>query len=67
MSRNVAYSLPHLWGGKDYLLPVDVGLVQQLKEAMGGEAILNFVSEEFAAVCEKAYDSLGVEDLHLEN
>ncbi|KAG6915401.1 hypothetical protein DXG01_011655 [Tephrocybe rancida] len=67
MSCNTALSLPHKWGGKNYLLPVDMNLVRELKEALGGKALLNFVSNEFAETCQAAYDSLHVEDLMLEN
>jgi len=48
MSRSEAFSMPENWGGRDGLLPVDVNVVRELKEVMGGDDILEFVSEEFS-------------------
>ena len=36
MSQNEAFSLPENWGGRDCLLKVDVAVIRELKEAMGG-------------------------------
>jgi hypothetical protein len=67
MSRNEAFSLPENWGGRDCLLPVDVNVIRELKEAMGGDDILEFVSEEFAERAQAAYNSLHIRNLTAEN
>lgn len=67
MSRNEAFSLPEKWGGRNCLLPVDVEVVREIKEAMGGDALLDFVVPEFAARAQRAYDSLDIQTLTLEN
>jgi hypothetical protein len=67
MSRNEAFSLPESWGGRDCLLKVDTAVIHELKEAMGGNDILEFVSAEFSQRAQVAYDTLGVMDLSLEN
>src|ERR1700722_20904764 len=60
MSRNEAFSLPESWGGRNCLLPVDVAVIREIKVAMGGDALLDFVSPEFAARAQIAYDSLHI-------
>lgn len=67
MSRNEAFSMPEKWGGRNCLLPVDVEVVREIKEAMGGDALLDFVVPEYAAQVQAAYDSLGISELTLEN
>jgi hypothetical protein len=67
MSCNEAFSLPENWGSRNCLLEVDVGIIHELKEAMGGNKILEFVSAEFSQCAQAAYDTLGVVDLNLEN
>lgn len=67
MSRNEAFSLPQNWGGRDCLLPVNRDVVHELKEAMGGDQILEFVSREFSERAEVAYNSLEVMNLTIEN
>lgn len=47
MSQNEAFSLPESWGGHNCFLEVDKAIVRELKEAIGGEKILDFVSVEF--------------------
>jgi len=47
------------FGATDCLVPVNIELIQHLKEALGGEELLRFVDTEFAAHCESVYDSLG--------
>jgi hypothetical protein len=58
MSRSEAFSLPESWGGRNCLLPVDVSIIREIKAAMGGDALLDFVSPEFAARAQAVYDSL---------
>jgi hypothetical protein len=67
ISRNIAYSLPHTWGGRNCLLPVDRNIIRQIKEEMGGDDILAFVDRDFAAQAETAYNLLGVADLNFNN
>ena len=67
MSRNEAFSLPESWGGRDCLLEVNMTVIRKLKEAMGGDGILEFVSVEFSQHAQAAYDTLGITDLNLEN
>jgi hypothetical protein len=67
MSRNEAFSLPESWGGRNCLLEVDMAVIAELKEAMRGDGILDFVSAEFSQRAQAAYDTLGVNDLNIEN
>lgn len=67
MSRNDAFSLPETWGGRNCLLPVDVDVIREIKEAMGGDALLEFVSAEFSERAQAAYDSLAITELTFEN
>lgn len=67
MSRNEAFSMPEQWGGRNCLLPVDVNVIREIKEAMGGDSLLEFTTPEFSAEVQAAYDTLGVAKLTLEN
>ncbi|KAH7909728.1 hypothetical protein BJ138DRAFT_1114711 [Hygrophoropsis aurantiaca] len=67
MSRNEAFSLYENWGGRNCLLPVDVAVIREIKEAMGGDALLDFVTPEFSQRAQAAYDTLNIVDLTLEN
>lgn len=67
MSRNEAYSTPESWGGQNYLIPVDVDIIRELKEAIGGKDLVAFVSEEFEDRAEAAFGTLGIKALTLEN
>ena len=67
MSRNEAFCMPEAWGGRDCLLPVDVAVVREIKEAMGGDDLIAFVTPEFDARAQDAYDSLNVSELTLDN
>lgn len=67
VSRNTAFSLPESWGGRNCLLPVDINVIRQLKEELGGEELLEFTSAEFSAAAQQAYDSLGIGSLRFEN
>jgi len=50
MSQNEAFSLPENWGGHNYLLKVDVAVIHELKEAMGGDEILEFFLQSFLSM-----------------
>ena len=36
MSRNEAYSAPESWGGQNYLIPVDINVIHELKRLLAG-------------------------------
>lgn len=67
MSRNEAFSLPESWGGLNCLMPVDINVIWEMKEALGGDAILEFVLANFAQHAQDAYDTLNIADLTLKN
>jgi hypothetical protein len=67
MSHNEAFSLSESWGGQNCLLPVDVDVICEIEAEMGGDALLNFVSDEFAAQCQAVYDGLHISELTLAN
>lgn len=67
MSRNEAFAMPESWGGRDCLLPVDVNVVREIKEAMGGDSLLEFTTMEFSAMAQAAYDTLHITKLTPEN
>ncbi len=66
-SRNEVFSLPHKYGLKDDLLPIDADVVRDIKKAMGGDELLQFVPRELSERFEAAYATLGVEKLTMEN
>ena len=56
------------WGGHNCLLPVDVDIVHQIKEEMGGgDTLLDFVTDEYSQKAQAAYDTLSIWKLTLEN
>ncbi|TFK59237.1 hypothetical protein BDN72DRAFT_906048 [Pluteus cervinus] len=69
MSRNEAYSIPSTWGGRDCLLPIDDhgGLIAELKQALGGDEILEFVSADFTRRADVAYINMNVRELTFTN
>ncbi|KAF9530863.1 hypothetical protein CPB83DRAFT_919742 [Crepidotus variabilis] len=67
MSRNEAFSLYKTWGGRDCLLPVDCTPIKELKEELGGETLLQFVSDEYALRAESVLDNLGVAQVTMQN
>jgi len=69
-SRNNVFLSPENYGLKNCLFPLteeQVAIVREIKEAMGGEKLIAFVSEEFDACAEAAYLSLEVLDLTFSN
>ena len=60
MSQNEAFSLLESWGGRNCLLEVDMAVVQELKKAMGGDEILEFVSADFAQHAHKPQSPRGI-------
>ena len=67
MSCNEAFAIPEKWGGCNCLLPIDVDIVHQIKEEMGGDSLLEFVTDEYLQQAQTAYDTLGIQKLTLEN
>src|SRR5438309_6310611 len=68
MSQNQAFSLPEDWGGKNCLLKIeDTNIIKKLKEELGGDELVSFLSPEFSVRAQKAYDSLDISDLTFEN
>jgi len=65
MSRNEAFTLYESWGGRDSI--PDCTPIQDLKEELGGKAILEFVTVEYAARCQTAYHNLGITQLSFQN
>lgn len=69
-SRNEAFFLPQNFGLVDKLLPLNddqLKIVSEIKEFMGGDALLAFASPEFSEKAEIAYQSLGVTELTIHN
>src|SRR6266436_4923320 len=67
MLCNEAFSMPEQWGGHNCLLPIDVNVICEIKDAMGGDSLLEFTTAKFSAQCEAAYNSLGISKLTAEN
>jgi hypothetical protein len=67
MSRNEAFCDFQGWGGKDFLMPVDLAVIRHLKEALGGDELLAFTSTEFSVRAQAAYDSLHITKLTMQN
>jgi hypothetical protein len=44
-----------------------VEVIQELKEAMGGDGLLKFTSADFSEEAQAVYDTLNVFELSLEN
>lgn len=62
LSRNQAFFDPASWGGRDCLLEVDIDVVRALRDRIGDESILSFVSLEFSTRAEAALRELGVQE-----
>ena len=60
-SRNDAFTLYQTWGGQNCLLPVDVNVIREMKEFMGGDGLLSFVPLTFAEHAEEAYIALNID------
>jgi hypothetical protein len=68
MSRAFAYQFPEKWGGTDFLLPVDLELVRELKDIVSeGEDLLAFTSAEFSAQAEIIFANSGVTSITTSN
>jgi len=67
MSHNEAFSMLEQWGGHNCLLLIDVNVIHEIKDAMGGDSLLEFTTAKFSAQCEATYNSLGISKLTAEN
>ncbi|KAF7341610.1 hypothetical protein MSAN_02058400 [Mycena sanguinolenta] len=67
MSREVVFTLPEKWGGRNCLLPIFVDQVRKMKADLGGTLLLEFTSVEFARRAQVVLDSLQPIKLSLEN
>ncbi|KAG6848069.1 hypothetical protein H0H93_003660 [Arthromyces matolae] len=67
VSPNIAYQLPHDYNGENQLQKVQVDVLHQLMEEIGGEALIRFVTPEYARRAQAVYDSLQISSLSYEN
>jgi hypothetical protein len=70
ISCNEAFSLPHLWGGRQCLLDVNLQVIQELKEIISeGKDVFRFplVTAQFEHEADNVYESLHIRDLSLCN
>ena len=70
MSYNEAFSLPHLWGGQQCLLDVNMDVIWELKDIISeGEDIFCFplVTPQFEHDADNIYESLHIQNLSLSN
>jgi hypothetical protein len=64
------YLMPEKWGGKDYLQPLTdsvVKIIRELKEAIGGPELIQFVTPSYATRAEDVYKSLNIVELSFDN
>jgi hypothetical protein len=69
-SRNDAFTMPESHALDNKLLPLDddqLKIVSELKTAVGGAKLLDFVPPADSVQFEVAYDSLGVAELTMQN
>lgn len=58
-SPSEIYSLPEKYGLRQCLRPVDVAVIQEAKEAIGGAGLIDFVHPDYAVHAEEVLASLG--------
>jgi hypothetical protein len=69
-SRNNFYLMPEKWGLKDYLQPLtdsEITTIRELKKAIGGPELIQFVTLSYAAQAEEVYKSLNIVELTTDN
>ncbi|KAF9503447.1 hypothetical protein BS47DRAFT_1369535 [Hydnum rufescens UP504] len=59
VSSDEVYALPEKFGMQNCLQEVDVTVIREIKQAMGGDAILYFVLPEYAAKAMEVYNGIG--------
>ena len=52
---------------KNCLQPVDLSLLAELKELIGGEELLCFMPKEISDRCEMAFEELGISEVTFQN
>ena len=48
-------------------MPIDIEMVQEIKQTRGGDSILEFNSAEFSEKAQEAYNTLGLNELSFLN
>ncbi|KAJ7588452.1 hypothetical protein C8J56DRAFT_785885, partial [Mycena floridula] len=66
-SHNGAFSNFKAWGGENLMPILDLSIIREIKEAMGGDELLAFTSAEFSGQAQAAYDTLTITQLTMEN
>lgn len=66
-NSNHIYSFPGKYDMQDCRIPVDIRVIKEIKEELGGESLLDFVSPEFAEHANIAFHILGAPKLTGEN
>ena len=61
------YKFLEQYGLSDQLLKVDTTVVKELKDALGGESLLDFVSPEFHEIASSAYVRIGSPNVSSQN
>jgi hypothetical protein len=67
MSCDQAFTFLERWGERNCLLPVDLAVIREMKEALGGDKLLEFVSPEFSQKAQAVYDSSKISELTFQN
>ena len=67
VSPNVAFALFHKYNAVNCLQPVDVAVVHNLMEEIGGEELIQFVYPEYAARAQAAFNTLQITSLTFDN
>ena len=67
MSRAEAYSTYKKWGGRNDKLAIPVDVVRQMKEDLGGSALMEFTGPEFTARAQAVLDTLQPVELTMDN
>ena len=61
MSQNQAYSLPEAWNGRNCLLKIeDLSIIKELKDKLGGDELVSFLTPEFSVHALEAFNSVDV-------
>ncbi|KAJ7200806.1 hypothetical protein GGX14DRAFT_371973 [Mycena pura] len=67
MSRAEAYSTYKKWGGRNDKLAIPVDVVRQMKEDLGGSALMEFTGPEFTARAQAVLHTLQPVELTMDN
>ena len=67
VSPNVAYAMPDRYNAIDCLQQVDVAVIQEIMDAIGGEDLIRFVSTDYAARAQQVFDLLRLPPVTLHN